>query len=117
VVEDAERLRRAITAGLESSGYRVITAANGREALETVSRHAVDLVLTDVVMPEMGGGALLQSLRTDDPHLKVIAMTGHVVETDVKGLQAAGFADALPKPFSLEELTQLVREVLDRRGS
>jgi PAS domain S-box-containing protein len=113
VVEDAERLRRAVKAGLESFGYRVITAANGLAALEARSRHEVDLVLTDVVMPEMGGEALLRSLRTDDPHLKVIAMTGHVVETDVKGLRAAGFADAISKPFSIKDLARVVRNVLD----
>ncbi len=114
VVEDAEQLRRAIQAGLHSLGYDVVTAANGHEALEAVSAQDVELVLTDVVMPHMGGEALLRQLRAADPGLKVIAMTGHVVDTDVKGLEAKGFADALPKPFSMEELARVVRDVLDR---
>jgi len=114
VVEDAERLRRAVEAGLLSLGYQVITAANGRQALETVAVRDVDLVLTDVVMPEMGGKALLHNLRKRSPHLKVIAMTGHVMDADVPGLRKAGFSDALPKPFSIEELTEIVRDVLDR---
>ena len=113
VVEDAEPLRRGIKTGLESLGYRALTAANGRQALEALSQHGVDLVLTDVVMPEMGGEALLRALRGRAPHLKIIAMTGHVVETDVKGLQARGFDAALPKPFSIDELTETVRNVLD----
>ncbi len=113
VVEDAERLRQAIKAGLEMVGFQVITAANGREALEAVSEHKVDVVLTDVVMPHMGGKALLQRLRAEKPGLRMIAMTGHVMETDVQELRAAGFAEALPKPFSVEDLTRVMREVLD----
>jgi PAS domain S-box-containing protein len=113
VVEDAERLRRAVEASLASMGYRVLAAANGQEALDVVAQHEVDLVLTDVIMPEMGGEALLRRLRALDPRLKIIAMTGHVVEKDVKGLEAAGFNEALPKPFTIDELTNLVRHVLD----
>jgi CheY-like chemotaxis protein len=112
VIEDAERLRQAIQAGLASLGYQVITAANGWEALETVSWEDVDLVLTDVVMPRMGGEALLRRLRRRAPQLSVIAMTGHAMDTGE--LQRAGFAGALLKPFSIEELTQTVRTVLDR---
>jgi PAS domain S-box-containing protein len=116
VVEDAGRLRRAIKAGLEQLGYGVITATNGQEALETVSLQDIDLVLTDLVMPEMGGEALLRSLRTQDPHVKVIALTGHVMDRDVTELQAAGFADAVSKPFSIEDLSRVVRDVLDHAG-
>jgi len=113
VVEDAERLRAAIQAGLEAFSYRVLTAANGREALEVLSQHHVDLVLTDVVMPHMGGEALLHNLRARDAQLKVVAVTGHVMDTDVEELRAAGFSDALPKPFSIDRLNQVVRDVLD----
>jgi signal transduction histidine kinase len=113
VVEDAERLRGAIQAGLDALGYRVLAAANGREALEILSEEEVDVVLTDVVMPEMGGKALLDRLRAAEPALKVIAMTGHVVEKDVEKLQGAGFEAALPKPFSVEELERAVRAVLE----
>lgn len=114
MVEDAERLRIAISAGLESAGYEVLTAANGLEALELISGGGIDLVLTDVVMPRMGGEALLRNVREDHPDLEMIAMTGHVMDTDIQGLEDAGFSDALPKPFSIEELSQVVRDVLDR---
>jgi CheY-like chemotaxis protein len=115
VVEDAERLRRAIAAGLESLGYRVITAPNGRQALEIASEHDIDLVLTDVVMPHLGGEALLQALHQEHPTLRVIAMTGHVMDTGLEELRAAGFAEALPKPFSIEALNQVVQDVLRRQ--
>jgi len=113
VVEDAEQLRKAVETGLKSVGYDVIAVANGREAMKAWPDHGVDLVLTDVVMPGMGGEALLGYVRARDPGLKVIAMTGHVIDTDVQDLLAGGFTAALHKPFSLEALTQLVREVLD----
>jgi PAS domain S-box-containing protein len=111
VIEDAEQLRRAIQAGLESLGYQVITVAHGREALETAPLEDVDLVLTDVVMPEMGGAALLRELQARAPHLSVIAMTGHIMDT--RELLAAGFADVLLKPFAIEDLRHVVRGLLD----
>jgi PAS domain S-box-containing protein len=114
VAEDAERLRHAVQAGLESLGYRVIAAVNGRQALEALSNREIDLVLTDVVMPEMGGEALLRALESDDQHPPVVAMTGHVVDADLEKLRDAGFAAALTKPFSIEKLTRVVREVLSR---
>ncbi len=114
VAEDAEQLRRAIQNGLTSLGYEVLTAANGREALETLPEHTVDLVLTDVVMPELGGEALLRHLRSTAPDLRVIAMTGHATDTDIQQLRAAGFAEAIHKPFSIEKLTEMIRNVLDR---
>ena len=113
VVEDAEGLRGAIEAGLASFGYRVLTAANGRQALDVATEERVDLVLTDVVMPEMGGEALLRRLRREHPGLRVIAMTGHMMDQDVQKLRASGFSAALSKPFSIEELTDIVRSALD----
>ena len=110
----SERLRRAIAAGLESLGYRVIATGDGREALEAVAEQEVDLVLTDVVMPHMGGEALLRALRGRGAELPVIAMTGHVVDRDMEELRTAGFADALPKPFSMEALNRVVRGVMKR---
>jgi CheY-like chemotaxis protein len=113
VVEDAEQILRAIEAGLEDLGYHVLTAVNGREALENGPFEDVDLVLTDVVMPELGGVALLKKLRAEAPDLKVVAMTGHVMDARVNELKDAGFAELISKPFCLEELTRVVRDVLD----
>lgn len=113
VVDDAHHLCQAIGAGLRSFGYDVVTAADGREALEAVSLCQVDLVLTDIVMPRMGGEELLCELRADDPHVRVVAMTGHVIDTQMEELRAAGFDDALSKPFSMDELAERLRAVLD----
>ena len=112
VVEDADQLREGIQAGLQSLGYRVVAAGNGVQALDAVVRQDVDLVITDVVMPEMGGEDLLRHLRDGNPELKIIAMTGHVMDTDVRSLRSIGFSAALRKPFSIQTLTQTVRTVL-----
>jgi CheY-like chemotaxis protein len=113
VVEDAARLRRAIKRGLESVNYRVVTAANAEEALEVQRREAVDLVVTDIVMPDRSGKTLLRDLRSEAPDLKVIAMTGHVLNAGSPPLELAGFTDLIRKPFSIEDLAVVVRDALD----
>jgi DNA-binding response OmpR family regulator len=113
VVDDAQHLCQAIGAGLRSFGYHVVTAADGREALEAACTCQVDLVLTDIVMPRMGGEELLFELRAEYPGVRVVAMTGHVVDTHIQELREVGFDDALSKPFSMEELVARLRAVLE----
>ncbi len=112
VVEDAVQILEAVRDGLTSLGYRVLTAADGREALQTVANEAVDLVLTDVVMPQMGGEALLEELRAQAPHLPVIAMTGYVIDKDAEALKEMGFKSVIAKPFSIDDLAKVVRAAL-----
>jgi PAS domain S-box-containing protein len=111
VVEDASRLRQAIKMGLEALNYRVVTAATAREALEAYGREAVDLVVTDIVMPDRSGKDLLLDLRADRPDLKVIAMTGYAVDEDVPS-ELAGFDGLIHKPFSIEDLGTAIRDAL-----
>jgi len=113
VVEDGRQLRTAIKSGLEPLDYLVITAADGEEALDAVSQYSIDLVLTDLVMPKMGGEVLLRRLRDENPELKVVAMTGHVVDRDIPSLRDAGFNAALPKPFSIDDLLAIVTDTLE----
>jgi PAS domain S-box-containing protein len=113
VVEDAAPLLLGIKEGLESLGYHVLTAANGREALEIAARRPVDLVLTDLVMPEMGGKALLDRLRDRSLQPAAIAITGHITSMDADALKDAGFNAVLAKPFAIEALATLVRDTLD----
>jgi len=112
VIEDSKPLRTAIKSGLESLDYHVVSASNGYEALDT-SLEGVDLVLTDMVMPKMDGDVLLQELHRQAPELKVIAMTGHVLDIDADDLRADGFTNAILKPFSIQDLTAVIREALD----
>ncbi|RLC83815.1 MAG: hypothetical protein DRJ03_16025 [Chloroflexi bacterium] len=122
LVEDNEKLLEGGQALLESLGYRVLAGANGREALKvyravkgTRPEHSrkVDLVITDLVMPEMGGKRLVQELRKAAPDLKALAITGYIVEKDARELKQAGFLDVVYKPFDVDKLAQIIRRALD----
>lgn len=118
IVEDEEPLRRVLTQALERLGYRVVAAANGREALRILEAHPVDLVMTDLIMPEMGGRELLDEMRLlgfDD--VPVIFMSGYQVTDVGGGSRADGFHGFLEKPWTLEELAAGVRQALDRKSA
>jgi two-component system cell cycle sensor histidine kinase/response regulator CckA len=114
LVEDNANLREASQRILESLGYRVLVAADGQEAL-VVHRSAgdVDLVITDLVMPEMGGRELVQELRKTRPDLKALAITGYVMREDLHELREEGFLDVVHKPFDADALARVVRRALD----
>jgi len=115
VVEDAAPVRMLARAILEKYGYQVIEAASGEEALELAGRTEgpIDLLLTDVVMPQMNGRQLYERLCVERPGLKVLYMSGYTDNLIARrGLLEPGIA-LLQKPFSVERLTCRVREVLD----
>ena len=114
LAEDEARIREVGQSVLESLGYRVLTAADGREALEAYrSVERVDLVITDIVMPEMGGKQLFQELEKVTPGIKVLAITGYVMQEDLEALKEGGFLDVVHKPFDVDVLAQVVRRALD----
>jgi two-component system, cell cycle sensor histidine kinase and response regulator CckA len=107
-------LRESGRSLLEDLGYRVITATNGREALTAFATAdpPVDLLLTDIVMPEMGGKALIEALRHQAPHLRALGMTGYPLQDGLEALQQAGFLEVLVKPFEIDELARAIRRAL-----
>jgi two-component system cell cycle sensor histidine kinase/response regulator CckA len=114
LVEDEQRIREVGRRTLESLGYRVLTAENGREALEVYqSAGGVHLVITDMVMPEMGGRELVQELRKTTPDLKALAITGYIMQGDLRELEEEGFLDVVHKPFDVGTLAEVVRHILD----
>ncbi|MEZ4241014.1 MAG: ATP-binding protein [Myxococcota bacterium] len=113
VVEDNHQVRRLAVRALRSAGYTVIEASDGRAALRHPDLPRVDLVLTDVVMPRMGGPELLNELRTLCPTLRGLFMSGYASEALVRrGLEPDTVL--IEKPFTPEQLTSGVRKVLDR---
>jgi CheY-like chemotaxis protein len=114
VVEDGEAVRAALVAGLEQLGYRTLEAANGVEAMAVMEERGeqVGLVLSDVVMPEMGGKALFHALEGKGWQTPVILLTGHSMGKELDELRAQGLAAWLPKPPRLERLAQAVADVL-----
>jgi len=112
VVEDNARTRRALVASLENLSYQVVEAANGLEALETLERREVALVLSDLVMPSMGGRALLRTLQERGIEVPVILLTGHPLRREQDTLQETGLNDCLLKPVSLSQLADAVDRAL-----
>jgi two-component system cell cycle sensor histidine kinase/response regulator CckA len=120
VVEDDTAVRGVVRALLEAQGYRVLDAASGKTALEIAVAEpwSVDLLLTDVVMPEMSGRALADSLTAMGLSMKVLYMSGHSDDAVLERGVDAGSVAFLRKAFSPAELLVKVREVLgEARGS
>jgi len=118
LVEDEEGVRRAVHSTLERRGYHVLVAASGPEALEIARSHhgPIDLLISDVVMPQMNGRELAKRLVAERPQMAVIFISGYPGDTlQSKGALAAE-AVFLPKPFTPLALSTKVREILDRRG-
>ena len=118
VVEDEDAVRQISARTLESLGYNVLVSSDGIEALRLYDRHPgkVDLVLMDLVMPNMGGRDLLASLRERDPSLRVIVMSGYPLDVDVEEVLAGDHVEWLPKPLRLGDLAARVRAMLDGEG-
>jgi PAS domain S-box-containing protein len=120
LVEDDPAVRLAAYRTLERHGYQVIVAGNGVEALKVARQHEgeISLVLTDIVMPTMGGKDLLAHLAEIRPEMRRIYMSGYTGEKIEPHGPGDGLTDLLPKPFTPTQLAAKVREVLDRdRGS
>jgi len=114
LVEDEEGLRSLNARGLRSRGYSVIEASNGVEAMEALEKKngAIDLVVSDVVMPEMDGPTLLKTMRGRNPDLKIIFVSGYAEDAFDKSLPENQQFAFLPKPFTLSQLVAAVKETM-----
>jgi two-component system cell cycle sensor histidine kinase/response regulator CckA len=114
LVEDEEGLRTLNARGLASRGYTVLEASNGVEAMELLEKQGghVDLVVSDVVMPEMDGPTLLKELRKRDPHVKIIFVSGYAEDAFEKSLPENDRPNFLAKPFTLKQLVAAVKETM-----
>jgi two-component system, cell cycle sensor histidine kinase and response regulator CckA len=113
LVEDEETLRRIAARTLRSQGYTVLEASNGLEALAVARAVRVDLLVTDVVMPQMRGDLLSEQVAARYPHIKTLFMSGYTDSMLHSQGWAEGHAAFLQKPFSPTALARKVREVLD----
>lgn len=113
LVEDEATVRAVAERALVRKGYRVVTAANGIEALEQLAiEDQIDLLISDVVMPEMDGPTFVKQARETRPDIPVVFMSGYAEEQLRKTISVPNFA-FLPKPFSVSQLGEVVREALN----
>ena len=113
-VEDNAPVRQSISEILRLSNYRILTASNGREALEIVTgfNEDIDLIITDLLMPELGGVELLHELRKRNIGIKVLVMTGYISPETRDELESLGVCEYLSKPVEIDELLLAVQQNL-----
>jgi two-component system cell cycle sensor histidine kinase/response regulator CckA len=111
LVEDEEAVRSFASRALSTRGYTVLEASSGVEALEVMDREKgqIDLVVSDVVMPEMDGPTLLRHLRERNPDIKIVFMSGYAEEAFRKNLGEGENFIFLPKPFTLKKLAETIK--------
>jgi two-component system cell cycle sensor histidine kinase/response regulator CckA len=118
VVEDEPSVRHLARSVLEAQGYQVLSASNGQDALHTVREHKgspIRLVVTDVIMPQMGGKVMAEWLKTANPDLKILFTSGYTDEAiSQHGVFETG-VQFLPKPYTPATLVLKVREMLDKK--
>ena len=116
LVDDDSRVRVILRRRLESAGYQMVDAPDGEVALRLYRIAPTDVVITDIVMPEMGGRQLITELLQHYPGVRVVAISG-ALEHDVRALlgeaERLGALRTLPKPFNTPQLLEAVRAVLE----
>ena len=115
VVDDELSMRELLEYLLEKQGYRVTCAANGKEALASIGKHAYDLLLCDIRLGDMTGLEVLKASRSKNPHTTAIMISAFATtETAVEAMNQGAF-DYVPKPFENEELLQTIANALERK--
>ncbi|MEM7751710.1 MAG: ATP-binding protein, partial [Pseudomonadota bacterium] len=115
VVEDEDAVRIFATEALRRQGYEVLQASDGLEALDVMeeNNHEVDIVVSDVKMPEMDGPTLFKELRSHNPELKFVFVSGYTDDAFTKTLDADAEYTFLPKPYTLAQIAEVVKTQLN----
>ena len=114
LVEDDDDNRELMAEVLEAAGYSVLTAASGQEGLKTLSEHSVDVVVTDVGMPGMGGLEVAKAAKAIAPAVPVVIVTGWAERDDIARARGREVDSVLIKPVDPDALTAAVADVLGR---
>ncbi len=115
IVEDAEEVLALLAKIMTENGYKVLKAGDGIEALEIFKEKGdtIDLLVTDLIMPGMGGRELVKNIRDTAPQMPVLYISGHSFELDLEHIASKACADFIQKPFSLPAFTTKIRKMLD----
>jgi response regulator RpfG family c-di-GMP phosphodiesterase len=115
VVDDEAHVRSMIAATLERQGYQIMLASGGREALDAIEQQSFELILTDIVMQDGNGLALLERIHSETPNLPVIMVTAiHDISVAIDSMRRGAY-DYLLKPFEREHLVATVQRALEHR--
>ncbi|MDY7030695.1 MAG: response regulator [Thermodesulfobacteriota bacterium] len=114
-VDDEDMIREVGQEMLEVQGYHVLTASDGREAIETYEENmnTIDIVLLDMVMPHMGGDRAYDRLKEINPHVKVLLSSGYSIDGEAGEILERGCNGFIQKPFNINELSSKIKQILD----
>jgi two-component system cell cycle sensor histidine kinase/response regulator CckA len=115
LVDDEDRIVDIGEKTLKFLGYKVLLARNGKEAVELYKKNQarIDIVILDMIMPEMGGGEVYDRLKEINPHVRVLLSSGYSIDGEASEILKRGCNGFVQKPFSMKELSQRIREILD----
>src|SRR3989339_1924448 len=114
VIDDEQDLREMLSFTLMNEGYNVLTAANGKLGVEKAEKEDVDVVISDIKMPEMDGITVLGKIKEIKPEVEVIMATGYgTMETAIESLRKGAF-DYINKPFNIDELLIVIEKALEK---
>jgi two-component system OmpR family response regulator len=112
IVDDDPQLIRVLSMFFDLEGYNVVRAANGREALTLLGEYTPDLILLDLMMPEVGGEEVVKQVRAQQKHQRIPIVIFTAAETREEELRAAGADAFITKPFSLDGLRDVIHEAI-----
>ncbi len=116
IIDDEEMIVDVGRQMLEALGYSVLTAGGGREGIDAFHRHekSVDLVILDMIMPDLSGRETFEALRRRNSAVKVLLSSGYSLDSQAKDLMAEGCRGFIQKPFTMAELSRKIREMMER---
>jgi len=115
LIDDEEILREMMSMMLASNGYTVVTCKDGKEGVQHFTSGNYDVILTDLVMPKMSGFDVAETVRKFDPHIPIALVTGNALDINVSEVKRRGIDMLLAKPFTYEQLTDLVEDAIKLR--
>jgi CheY-like chemotaxis protein len=117
LVDDEEAVVAVTKDMLQTLGYRVLSATTGKEAVEVfrANQQAIDLVILDMIMPDMGGGTTYDAIRDLDPAAKVLLSSGYTLDGEASSIMARGCSGFIQKPYSLRVVSTKIREILGKK--
>ncbi len=116
LVDDEDRIIDIGKKILNIMGYKVLVARSGKEAIELYKKNQarIDIVVLDMIMPEIGGGEAYDKLKEINPHVRVLLSSGYSINGEATEILERGCNGFVQKPFSMKELSRRIREILDK---